>query len=71
MKHIFKYEKIELERLNWETSWREMGFDSFEEIAILTDIEADFHTVFEDTAFLALKAPANVVEYLSRKDMIF
>lgn len=62
---------VSLESLDWNMNWKEMGYDSFEEIALITEIEADFHTVLEDTAFFQVNTPNKLVDYMKQKDSIF
>ena len=38
-------------KLDWTASFEKLGLDIYEQNAILTSIEHEFHTVFEDRVF--------------------
>ena len=42
---------FDLHKLNWDASFDDLGIDSLEQTALLTSIEHEFHTVFEDRVF--------------------
>ena len=41
----------DLKSLDWEKSFQDNGMDSLESTAVLTSIEHEFHTIFEDRVF--------------------
>ena len=47
--HTFRI--FNLETIDWTASWERLGIDSLEQTALLTSIEHEFHTVFEDRVF--------------------
>ena len=47
--HAFRI--FDLHTLDWDADFSKLGIDSFEVTAILTSIEHEFHTVFEDRVF--------------------
>ena len=48
---IENYKILDLHKLDWEKDFDECGIDEYEQTAILTSIEHEFHTVFEDRIF--------------------
>ena len=48
---LHKFRTIDLHTLDWSKSFEDLGLDSLETTAILTSIEHEFHTVFEDRVF--------------------
>ena len=62
-----KFEKIALnDKFNWHGKFDEYhGLDSLDVIAILTSIEEEFHTVFEDNAFDNLTTFAEVADFIT------
>ncbi len=48
---IYNFRLLDLETLNWHASWEQLGIDEYEQTALLTSIEHEFHTVFEDRVF--------------------
>ncbi len=48
---IHQFHLLDLNTLNWDASFEELGIDSLEQTALLTSIEHEFHTVFEDRVF--------------------
>ena len=50
-KVIFNYKLLDLHKLDWKAKFEALGLDIFEQNAILTSLEHEFHTVFEDRVF--------------------
>ena len=48
---IYKFKMLDLHKLDWNSSWEALGLDIFDQNAMLTSIEHEFHTVFEDRIF--------------------
>ena len=48
---LHKFRTFDLHTLDWSKSFDDLGLDSLETTAILTSIEHEFHTVFEDRVF--------------------
>ena len=48
---LHKFEIVDLHTLDWHKSFEENGLDEFEQTAILTSVEHEFHTIFEDRIF--------------------
>ena len=46
-----QFKIFDLHTLNWNDSFEKLGIDSLETTALLTSIEHEFHTVFEDRVF--------------------
>lgn len=66
------FPKIDLRNLNWEADLEAgLGLDSLERIAVLTSIEADFKTIFEDNLFDNLKSLDQIVEHISMDTYAF
>ena len=51
MKVLNEFRIYDLKTIDWEQSFEDQGIDSLESTAILTSIEHEFHTVFEDHVF--------------------
>ena len=48
---IHKFRILNLKELDWSKTFEEFGMDEYEQIAMLTSFEHEFHTVFEDRVF--------------------
>ncbi len=48
---LYQFRIFDLNNLNWEAPFESLGIDSLEQTAVLTSIEHEFHTVFEDRVF--------------------
>ena len=48
---IYRFKLLDLRSLDWKAGFNNLGLDIFEQNAILTSIEHEFHTVFEDRIF--------------------
>ena len=48
---LHRFNLYDLERFDWKKPFAENGVDSLEATAILTTIEDEFHTIFEDRVF--------------------
>lgn len=48
---LHQFRILDLHSLDWDASFEQLGLDSLETTAILTSIEHEFHTVFEDRVF--------------------
>ena len=65
--HVLKhFEGVDLRKIDWKTSiLGGLKLDEFERIALLTSIEQEFNTVFEDNVFDNLKSLDDIVSYLA------
>jgi len=63
---LSKYEQIALsEQFNWKGDLeKDFGLDSLDRIAIITSIEDEFHTVFEDNVFDNMKSFDDVAQFI-------
>ena len=48
---LHQFRIFDLHKLNWDANFESLGIDSLEQTAVLTSIEHEFHTVFEDRVF--------------------
>ena len=48
---IHKFKTVDLHKLDWKATWDQLGLDIYEQTALITSIEHEFHTVFEDRLF--------------------
>jgi acyl carrier protein len=48
---IHNFKLLDLHKLDWNADFDSCGIDEYEQTAILTSIEHEFHTVFEDRIF--------------------
>ena len=51
MQVLHKFRLYDLETFDWAKPFSAQGIDSLEATAILTTIEDEFHTIFEDRVF--------------------
>ena len=51
MSVLNRFRIYDLESFDWNKPWGAQGMDSLETTAILTSIEEEFHTIFEDRVF--------------------
>jgi len=63
---IYNFHLLDLETLNWNLSFDDQGLDSLDQTAIITSIEHEFHTVFEDKVFENLETFNEIKEFLVR-----
>ncbi len=68
MKVLSHFECVNLRTFAFSDSFKSANVDSLEQIAILTSIEEEFHTVFEDTVFDSFCDMDSVVRYLKTDD---
>lgn len=68
MKVLSHFECVNLRTFQFGDSFQSANVDSLEQIAILTSIEEEFHTVFEDTVFDSFLDMDSVVRYLQTDD---
>ena len=64
MKVISHFEDINIKTFDFKGDFKAMQIDSLNQIALLTSIEEEFHTVFEDNAFESFNNMDSVVKYL-------
>jgi len=57
---IHKFRILDLHKLDWNSSFETLGLDIYEQNALLTSIEHEFHTVFEDRLFESFETFAEV-----------
>ena len=48
---LHRYHMFDLEKFDWRKPFEANGVDSLDATAILTSIEEEFHTIFEDRVF--------------------
>ncbi len=48
---LHRFRLYDLESFDWKKPWAAQGIDSLESTAIITQIEDEFHTIFEDRVF--------------------
>ena len=46
-----KFQLYDLKTLAWDKTFEEQGIDDWESTALITSLEHEFHTVFEDHVF--------------------
>lgn len=65
--HVLRhFEKVDLRTLNWEGNiLNDLKMDEFERIALLTSVEAEFNTIFEDNVFDNMKTLNDAVNYIA------
>ena len=50
-KVIYDFKLLDLRSMDWNKKFEDLGLDVYEQNAIITSIEHEFHTVFEDNVF--------------------
>ncbi len=61
---LHRFHIYDLEKFNWNRPFGEQGVDSLEATALLTTIEDEFHTIFEDRVFENFENLDQVKEHL-------
>ena len=61
--HTFRL--VDLYSMDWKASFEELGLDSLEVTAVLTSVEHEFHTVFEDRVFENFKSFDEVKRFIA------
>lgn len=66
--HVLRhFEKVNLKHLDWNAHIEDgLKLDSLERVALLTSIEAEFNTIFEDNVFDHFNTLSQVVQHISR-----
>ena len=68
---IYNYKLLDLKGLDWSKSYEELGLDEYEWTAILTSIEHEFHTVFEDRVFESFNNFQEIQGFIARDHNCF
>ena len=68
---IYKYKLLDLKTLDWNKSFDDLGLDIYEQNAILTSIEHEFHTIFEDNVFENFKTLDEVKRFIGSDQNCF
>ncbi len=66
-----QYDWIDLDNFDFKTPYDKLGLDSLDWTALLTSIEYEFHTVFNDTFYEHWKTVDEVVKHLDGDKLIF
>ena len=61
---LHRFHIYDLEKFDWKKPFGDQGVDSLEATAILTTIEDEFHTIFEDRVFENFESLDQVKEHL-------
>ena len=62
---IYKFGQMDLNKLDWQANFDQLGLDEYEQIALLTSIEHEFHTIFEDNVFDNFKNLEQVLKFVA------
>ena len=62
---LYNYKLFDLNSLDWNARLEDIGIDEFEQTALLTSIEHEFHTVFTDRVFENFKSLNDVKTYVA------
>jgi len=68
---IYNFKLLNLHNLDWSASFESLGLDIYEQNAMLTSIEHEFHTVFEDRLFESFENFENVKKYIANDHNCF
>ena len=61
---IHNFKLLDLHKLDWNKKFDDLGLDEYEQTAILTSIEHEFHTVFEDRVFESFETFSEVQRFI-------
>ena len=61
---LHRFHMYDLEKFDWKRPFGDQGVDSLEATALLTTIEDEFHTIFEDRVFENFENLNQVKEHL-------
>ena len=62
---LYQFKIFDLYALDWDASLDKIGMDELEQTAVLTSIEHEFHTVFEDRVFENFKSLNDVKTFIA------
>jgi acyl carrier protein len=48
---LHNFQIYDLEKVDWQKRFEDQGIDEYESTALITSIEHEFHTIFEDRVF--------------------
>jgi len=68
---LHNFQQWDLTQIDWGKSFEENGIDSLESTAVITSIEHEFHTVFEDRLFENMESLEDVKRYLVQDHNVF
>ena len=66
-----EFDFMEISKYSFSTSYREQGLDSLDWTAVLTSIEYEFHTVFNDTFYEHWECLDEVVKHLTKDEFVY
>lgn len=66
-----QFDFLEIEKFDFSKDYNELGLDSLDWTALLTSIEYEFHTVFNDTFYEHWNCLDDVVQHLKNDEHIF
>eukprot|EP00806_Schmidingerella_arcuata_P006919 Macronucleus_7316.p1 GENE.Macronucleus_7316~~Macronucleus_7316.p1 ORF type:complete len:138 (+),score=46.73 Macronucleus_7316:1-414(+) len=62
---IHRFKLLDLHKLDWSTSFEQLGLDIYEQNAMLTSFEHEFHTVFEDRVFESFESFEDIKRFIA------
>ena len=68
---IHKFKLLDLHKLDWNNSFEQLGLDIYEQNAMLTSIEHEFHTLFEDRVFESFESFEDVKRFITNDHNCF
>ena len=68
---LHKFQLYDLKTLDWTKKFEDQGIDSLEMTAVVTSIEHEFHTIFEDNVFDSFQSFNEVKEHLANDPNAF
>ena len=68
---LHQFKLLDLHKLDWKAKFENLGLDIFEQNAILTSIEHEFHTVFEDRIFENFESFEEVKKFITNDHNCF
>ncbi len=62
---LHQFPKIDMKSFHPTMTFEQLKLDSLETIAVITAIERDFHTVFEENVFDNFETPQDVITFMT------
>ena len=70
-KVVHAFRLVDLHTLDWGAKYEQLGLDIYEWNAILTSVEHEFHTVFEDRMFESFYSLNEVKDFVTQDHNCF
>jgi NADH dehydrogenase (ubiquinone) 1 alpha/beta subcomplex 1 len=68
---IHQFRLLDLKTLDWDKNFDDYNIDSLQQIAIITSVEHEFHTIFEDRIFENFRTFGAIKDYIVKDHNCF